>query len=164
MKFTTQLQKIDFDLKGYLKVLDASMEEHTQRAARSWLYTVLQIIPTWSGASRATFEALGSSVGFTVTYGPQRARLNREYLGRMASRGGVEKQGSQTYFYYETDLRYLEYNEFNRATPGAPPRPYGYLRNPTPYRFLEAGAKDFKSYVKTVRLPNPSLFISGRPI
>lgn len=164
-RFVMQLQKIDFDLRGYQNVLDARLQELTKQAARSWLRTVLDIIPTWSKASRATFEALAREVGFSVTYGPLIARKDRTALGRRTGRGGLEFDRSRGYFFtYETDLRYLEYNEFNNAVPGPPPQPFGQLRNPTPYRFLEAGGKDFESFARTVKLPDPSFFISGRPI
>ena len=159
------LQIIDFDLAGYLKAMDAKMTEETKQAARSWLRTALDIIPTWSGASRATFEALAQEVGFRVAYGPQISNKNRKPLGRSTGRGGIDIDANSHYhFFYETDLRYLEYNEFNNAVPGPPPQPYGQLRNPTPYRFLEAGKNDFESFARTVKLPNPSLFISGRRI
>ena len=164
MRFTAKLQKIDFDLKGYLGAMDAKMEEVTKQAARSWLRTVLDISPTWSKASRATFEALARDVGFNVTYGPLVARRDRTGLGLRSGRGGYERTADGHYFTYETDLAYLEYNEFNSAVPGPPPRPFGQLRNPTPYRFLEAGENDFRSFARTVKLPDPSLFISGRPI
>lgn len=165
MRFTTQLQVIDFDLKSYLRAFDAKLEETTKQAARSWLRTVLDIVPTWSKASRATFEALAREVGFSVTFGPLIARKDRTSLGLSTGRGGLEIEADSHYrFFYETDLRYLEYNEFNNATPGPPPQPFGELRNPTPYRFLEAGQRDFESFVKTVKLPDPALFISGRPI
>lgn len=164
MRFKPRLQLIDFDLGAYLRTMDDKLNEEITKAARSWLYTVLQIIPTWSRASRATFEALANSVGVSVSYGPLRSAKNRTNLGRQNSAGGVARQGSQIYFYYETTLRYLEYNQFNAATPGPPPQPWGELINPTPYRFLEAGQRDFESFVKTVRLPNPALFITGRRI
>lgn len=164
MKFTAQLQHIDFDLKSYLRVFDQAMEEMTKEAARSWLRTVLDIIPTWSGASRATFEALAKDIGTNVSYGPIVAKKNRVGLGRNAGKGGINVNGTKYSFYYETDLRYLEYNEFNTATPGPPPQPFGQLRNPTPYHFLEAGKNDFESFKQNVKLPDPSLFISGSPI
>lgn len=165
MTWNMQLQIIDFDLQGYLGALDAKMEEVTKQAARSWVRTALDIIPTWSKASRATFEALAEEVGASVSYGPLIAKKDRSSLGRRTSSGGLDIDKSSHYrFFYTTDLRYLEYNEFNNAVPGPPPQPFGQLRNPTPYRFLEAGRKDFESFARTVKLPNPALFISGRRI
>lgn len=159
------LQKIDFDLKSYRGALDAQMREVTRQAARSWLRTVLDIIPTWSKASRATFEALAKEIGFTITYGPLIARKDRSALGRATGRGKLEfNEGLDYFFVYETDLRYLEYNEFNSATPGPPPQPFGELKNPTPYRFLEAGENDFRSFARIIKLPDPALFISGKKI
>lgn len=162
--FNAQLQEIVFDLTGYKRELQNHMEETTKDAARSWLRTVLDIVPTWSRASRATFEALANEVGFNVTYGPILSREDRLTLGLSTSRGGLEFQTASYHFFYETDLRYLEYNEFNNATPGLPPQPFGTLRNPTPYRFLEAGMRDFESFQADVKLPSPLGFITGRPI
>lgn len=162
--FTTQLQTIDFDLKSYQNVLDQRMQELTKEAGRSWLNTVLSIVPTWSRASRATFEKLAKEVGEQVTFGPLAAKKDRTNLGQSNSDGGVEFKGNEYHFFYETTLRYLEYNEFNAASPGAPPKPYGQLINPTPYNFLEAGANNFRSFAANIKLPDVSLFISGKPI
>ena len=56
MKLTSEVSLISLDVKGYARHLDEVMTERVKEAARSWLRTVLVIIPTWSGASRATSE------------------------------------------------------------------------------------------------------------
>jgi hypothetical protein len=53
IKSTSRLYYVDLDLHGYFKNLDKYMEAKTKEMGRSWLRTVLQIIPTWSKASRA---------------------------------------------------------------------------------------------------------------
>ena len=165
MRFTADIKLINFDKSGYLQEFDDRMTEITKEAARSWLRTVLVIIPTWSRASRATFEALANEVGFNVTYGPQLSREDRLLLGLSTSRGGLSINRLKSYtFFYETDLRYLAYNEMNSATPGPPPQPYGQLTNPTPYRFREAGKNDFLSFAQQIRLPNPTDFITPKQI
>lgn len=166
MRFTSELSLIDLDLRGYERAVDRELTEKTKEAARSWLRTVLVIIPTWSGASRATFEDLASKVGFNVTYGPQRSFKNRRPLGRATGRGNVSREGHTWFFTYETDLRYLAYNEFNHVVFGQAPNVFRRegLLNPTPYRFQEAGRKDFESFAQTVRLPSPFNFIRGRRI
>jgi len=165
MKFIAQVQLVQFDSKRYKRDIDSTMQEIARDAAKSWLRTVLTIVPTWSRASRATFEALANDVGFNVTYGPVKSREDRLLLGLSTSNGGLISKKLQEYgFFYETDLRYLAYNELNSATPGPPPQPFGTLINPTPYRFLEAGRKDFESFAKNIKLPSASDYIKGVPI
>jgi hypothetical protein len=132
--------------------IDRRVLNSTKEGARVWLTTVLAIVPTWSGASRATFEALAQAVGFTVTYGPITAFKDRRALGQGAGHGGLEKTPGGYSFYYRTDLRYLIFNEANVATVGVAGVFKG-LINPTPYKFFEAGERAFKAYSKTVRLP-----------
>jgi len=164
-RWKPNLKEITFDLKGYKAELDRFLIEETKESARSWLRTVLVIIPTWSRASRATFEALADSVGFNITYGPQLSRKDRLTLGLQTGRGGLKIAKYKTYkFFYETDLRYLAYNEANRAVAGPPPRPFGQLTHPTPYKFQEAGENDFLSRSDQIRLPSPILFIKGTRI
>lgn len=166
MRFQSQINLIDLDLKGYLDAVDDEMRRQTIEAARSWLHTVLMIIPTWSRASRATFTELANAVGFSLTFGPQLSRKDRTSLGRMTGRGGLDFKSTSWHFFYETDLRYLAYNEFNRVIFGQAPNVFSRtgLTNPTPYRFQEAGKADFESFAKGVRLPNPMAFIKGRRI
>ena len=165
MRFRPNIKLINFDKRGFLNHFDDQMRETTKEAARSWLRTVLVIIPTWSRASRATFEALANEVGFNVTYGPQLSKEDRLILGLSSSKGGLSIQKLKSYtFFYETDLRYLAYNEMNSATPGPPPQPFGLLTNPTPYNFREAGKNDFTSFAAQIRLPNPIEFITPKQI
>lgn len=166
MRFNASVNLIKLDLRGYQKELDSHMRSEVTDAARSWLTTVLTIVPTWSKASRATFEALGNAVGFTITYGPQRSRENRKALGESTGRGGLTVTKTSWHFYYETDLRYLAYNELNQAIPGKAPGLFSRsgLTNPTPYKFQEAGKADFESIAKNVLLPSPMDFIKGERI
>jgi hypothetical protein len=87
-------------------------------------------------------------------------------LGLSTSNGGLQIEKLKKYtFFYETNLRYLKYNEENVAVPGPPPQPFGELTNPTPYNFREAGEKDFQSFCEnSVRLPNPIEYIKGTPL
>jgi len=163
-RFVTDLKLVEFDFSSYKKAMKQQMTEKTREAGRVWLARVLIIIPTWSRASRATFEALAQAVGFNVTYGPQRSRKDRLVLGLQTGRGGLEITKNSWAFFYETDLRYLAFNEFNQATPGPPPHPFGELRNPTPYHFQDAGKEAFEQFAATVRLPNPIDFIKAKKI
>lgn len=164
MQFKAEVSLIDFDLAGYKKALKTEMTNKTREAGRVWLARVLVIIPTWSRASRATFEALAQAVGFNITYGPQKSRKDRLVLGLQTGRGGLEITSESWHFFYETDLRYLAFNEFNNATPGPPPQPFGELTHPTPYHFQDAGRNAFEAFAAKVRLPDPMQFIKPKKI
>lgn len=165
MRFKTNFRTIGFAGRIYENELDRFLTEEITEAAKSWLTTVLVIIPTWSRASRATFEALAAEVGFNVTYGPILSRKDRRSLGKSESDGGLEIRKFDSYkFFYETNLRYLAFNEANRATPGSPPRPFGELTHDTPYNFLDAGRRDFESRVEAIKLPSVRKFFRSQRI
>ena len=164
MQFKADVNLIDFDFAGYKKALKVEMTNKTREAGRVWLARVLVIIPTWSRASRATFEALAQAVGFNITYGPLKSRKDRLVLGLQTGRGGLEIKPTTFHFFYETDLRYLAYNEFNNAQPGPPPQPFGQLIHPTPYHFQDAGRDAFQAFAANVRLPDPMQFIKPKKI
>ena len=133
--------------------IDRRVLESTKQGARVWLTAVLELVPTWSGASRATFESLAQAVGYSVQYGPITAFHDRKALGLSTGFGGLQKNGKAGYeFYYSTELKYLLFNEANVATVGVAGVFKG-LINPTPYKFFAAGEAAFKAYAKTVSLP-----------
>lgn len=160
MRFVRKISLIKFDRRAYEAALQKQMTENVREAARRWLTTVLLIIPTWSRASRATFEALADAVGFHVTYGPVLSREDRLTLGLQTGRGGLKLTKKSWHFFYETDLRYLAYNDLNAAIYGVAPNVFSKAGIPnTPYRFVEAGNNDFETFSRSVRLPNPVDFI-----
>jgi len=147
------LRGLNLRLPVVQKAIDRKVRESTKRGAHVWLDTVLAIVPTWSGASRATFEALAQAVGYTVSYGPIRSFQDRRGLGQGTGFGGLVKTGPASYaFTYRTDLRYLIFNEANEARRGVAGVFKG-LITPTPYKFFEKGEAAFLEYSKTVRLP-----------
>lgn len=165
MRFTSQINLVKLDSKGYKRELQRQMAENIREAARSWLTAVLVIIPTWSRASRATFEALANEVGFNITYGPILSRKDRLILGLETGKGGVISTPTSWHFFYETDLRYLAFNEFNHATFGnGGVFSRSGLTHPTPYHFQEAGLRDFLSFAETMIIPNPIDFIRAQKI
>jgi hypothetical protein len=128
--------------------VDKQMLDLTKEAARVWLDAALAIVPTWSRASRATFEALAQAVGYTVTYGPIRSFTDRRPLGLRTGFGGLTREAKASYsFYYRSDLEYLNYNESNVARVGVAGVFKG-LINPTPYNFREAGEKAFRKFAQ----------------
>ena len=161
MKFTAKIYLIEFDKRGYLDKLDEKMTETVKESGKVWLRTVLGLIPTWSRASRATFEHLAEALGVGVSYGPVLSNKDRLSLGLQTGKGGLKIAKNRSYyFWYETDLRYLAFNEFNEAVAGDVSGWFSTHRGgPGPYRFQAAGAAEFLSFAQNVKLPNPLEYI-----
>jgi hypothetical protein len=134
-------------------VLDTFVKETIQESARVWVRAALEIIPSWSGASRATLQSLASAVGEHVAIDIKNNAPDRIGLGRLFSRGGIERKALGNWeFFYESQLEYLIANETRKVAP----RTYGLrgkLIAPTPYKFREAGNAAVEAYLKTVKVP-----------
>jgi len=162
MRFTYKFTALDFDLEAYRRYLNDYMLDWLKQAGREWLNaTVLAtptLIPTWSRASRATFEKLARELGTSIPYGPLKSRKNRKPLGLASGSGSrliIDPKGSRWHFRYENTLRYLAYNEYNVVVPGVAPNVFHGLIHPTPYRFQDKGRKAFEEFIRFTRLPNP---------
>ncbi len=141
-KITTKLNlTAPFLQKFIVPRIDAYVKETIEMAARAWIEAAVEKIPVWSGASRATLQALASAVGANVPISVKNSAPDRIALGRLYSRGGIEKDGRASYnFYYESTLRYLAANETSNVKPRTNGL-RGRLIRPTPYNFREAGEK-----------------------
>ena len=160
MKWTSRFRQYELDVKAYKEAVTKHLEEEIKEAAKLWLsVTVATIIPSWSNASKATFEELARAVGTSIHYGPQLSRKDRKPLGLSTGTGGYEAYDAEASFWYTSSLRYLAFNDQNVATPGRPPRPFTELKNATPYNFTEKGREAFERFAKTVRLPNPFMYM-----
>ena len=152
MKFQASLSRITFDPR-FLSDTDKFVEETTREAARIWVKAVLAIIPEWSGASRATVQALATAVGEYVSIDVKSEAPNRIALGRLYSSGGLKKNGQGSWeFYYETQLRYLIANETKKVAPRTEGL-RGSLIQPTPYQFRDAGNRAVEAYLATIKFP-----------
>jgi hypothetical protein len=164
VRFIVNFRAFDLDLQAYKAHLHQYMEDWLKQAGREWLNaTVLAVIPTWSKASRATFQKLASELGTIIPYGPRLSRKDRESLGLSTGAGsGLElAPGSYRYhFKYHSTLRYLAYNEYNRVVYGAPNvfSRKG-LIHPTPYNFQEKGRVAFEAFCQFTELPDPRKFM-----
>lgn len=135
--------------------LDQYVASVTKASARVWLTEALSHVPTWSGASRATFEALAQSVGFIVTYGPITAFYNRQPLGTANGFGGLQRMGVGFHtFYYSSQLKYLNFNDKNVAYVGVGGVKWG-LIHATPYQFVAKANIEFKEFASKAKLPEP---------
>lgn len=169
MKFEFDFYEITLDVNAYARELIKYLRKMNERAGQAWINEVVNRtpIPTWSGASRATFQKLASELGTSVPIGPIKSVKNRVDLGKSTSaRSGVLEDKNDMYFgfLYATNLRYLRYNEYNHATAGPPPQPFSNNVKFTPYGFQERGKKVWQEIAKTAELPNPYRYLSRKHI
>lgn len=166
MKFICDFVGISLDIEAYREKVLKELRWENGTAGRKWLNEVIKgtPIPTWSGASRATFEKLATALGTSVPIGHIRAPADRTALGRSLSDGEVIEDKGEVYvgFRYSTNLLHLHYNEYNKATAGRYPRPYSNNVRFTPYKFQARAQKVWVEHAKKVRLPNPLEYIKER--
>ena len=155
------------DIARYKAALNERLSEALAQAGCKWLYTVDEIIPTWSGASKATLSPLASYVGYSLVIGVVAGAPNRIDLGLAHGSATFEANQDQTRysFSYATTLPHLVINEYHNANTFINPKtgqPYFHLRNPGPYHFQEAAAKALHEYLTTELegLPSVGAFIT----
>jgi hypothetical protein len=169
MKFKTDFYAMVFDVAGYSKILLQYLRSINEKAGQAWIDAAVNQtpIPTWSGASRATFSKLAQELGTSVPIGPIRATKDRIALGSSSSAAsGVVEDRAKGYagFVYETNLRYLAYNEYNLATAGPPPQPFSNNVRFTPYNFQSRAQAAWLKVADTAKLPNPWRHLKKRKI
>jgi len=169
MKFTTDFYSFNLDLKGYRLEVLRYLRQINEKAGQVWIKTVVNEtpIPTWSGASRATFQKLATELGTTVPIGPIRAKKSRVSMGiASASGSGVEIRDNAADLYvgftYATTLLYLAYNEYNKAVAGPYPQPFSNNVRFTPYHFQDRASTAWGAVAKTARLPDPYDYLDVR--
>ena len=153
MKFKGSLVTLSFNLNDYQKRLHEHLSDEIAHAAFVWLEAVLCEIPTWSGASRATFLQLAREVGYNLSISPK--VQSRMSYGERHGDGEIvaDREKALYTFTYETNLRWLVHNEFN--PPDSDPNVFYRLLRPGPYHFQLRGAEAFRKFAAEVRLPNP---------
>jgi len=169
MKFNTKLTSFDFDLTAYKKALAASMKSELQKAIKHWLRAVVRDVPTWSGASRATFEMIAKKAGESISYGPQRSLKDRKSLGEKESTAVLELDSDRGIYYFEwgTTLRYFilnnssheQYDENDKDLSDGKVLYKKGLKHPGPYRIEDKGLSALQSVAKTVSLLSPYSFM-----
>ena len=163
MKFDFDFRYISFSLRQYEKELMKQLRTDNRIAGQKWLMEVTKgtPIPTWSGASRGTFQKLASALGTSVPIGFVRGPADLSHRGNALSEGEVIEDKKEAYvgFRYSTSLLHLHYNEYNRAVAGKYPRPYSNNVRFTPYKFQGRAERVRREYAKKVKLPDPYRFI-----
>ncbi len=153
MKFKGSLVTLQFNMSDYQKRLHETLSNEVSHAAFVWLEAVLSEIPTWSGASRATFLRLAREAEYTLTIAPR--AINRIPYGQRHGDGEIKTDSAKGLysFSYETTLRWLIHNEFN--SPETDPEVFHRLLKPGPYHFQQKGQAAFRKFAAEVRLPSP---------
>lgn len=161
MKFKPVFNAPRVDFGAYRRKLQDVLGEAIARAAFEWLGATTAVIPTWSGASQATFAHLASAVGLTLSISPV-ALKSRVNLGLSNATGTLTTDPVKGIFQFEygTTLRYLIYNEFNDANVVSDGHIFSRLIQPGPYQFQEKGKVAFEKAIKDVRLPDPTFTIT----
>ncbi len=155
---TFRLPRISFP--KYRDALRQTLTEGITEAAFLWLNATTAEIPSWSGASRATFLKLATAIGFSVDIAvSSTSRFDRTGLGQSRSTGGIDIDKASeglVSFNYGTTLEHLIYNEFNNANISPDPTLFGKLLKPGPYAFQEKGQKAFEQVASGLSLPDPT--------
>lgn len=148
MKITGKFRAPTIDLVEYEKKLQRYVAEQAAYAAFQYLNAVTQMVPVWSGASRATFLKLAEAINWSLSINP--VTSSRIALGEGSSEGKINVEGVRATFIYRTSLRHLVFNEENNANVMSE---HGYklhLRQPGPYHFQAVGEKSFEAAAKHV--------------
>jgi hypothetical protein len=174
MKFKVQFVAPRIDVSSYRDALDMALKEAISQALMEWLDRVLEEIPEWSGASRATFSTLAETIGMVIPSVPTASAKvmvgNRVSEGLMSSAGSklsLNEPPGQYTFTYQSNLPWLVWNEYNNANENPDPTkwpPPAKLLKPGPYDFQAKGLMTFIQFSKGVRLPVVGPFCIGKKI
>ena len=175
MKFTYSFNCPRIDVDRYRSELDKKMREAVAQAVLEWLDAVLMEIPTWSGASRATFIKLGMQIGMNIPVEPAAgnwkhglftSRVDRRGDGLSQSTGKVDCDASKGryVFIYGTTLPWLIWNEYHNANVEPDATLFYKVIKEGPYNFQTKGAEAFKRFAETVELPRVAPFVKSYPV
>lgn len=149
----------DYRFEAYRRDLLKMLLEEVSAGAFQWLDAVLAVIPTWSGASRATFLSLSREIAYPLVINPTAFAPDRTSLGQRTSGGDFDtsklQQGIVT-FTYTTQLKHLIYNEFNNANVTPDSTLFSRLLQPGPYGFQERGREAFERVMAGIEMLDPT--------
>jgi hypothetical protein len=159
MHLTAKLQLPKLNLNRCKELLNRRLSEGLAQASRQWLVTTAEIIPVWSGASKATFSPLASHAEYALLISPvvpSRIELGLEHG---TAQYEADKNTGLYSFTYLTTLPHLVVNEYYNANEFRDPitgEQTFHLKRPGPYHFQEKGREAFKRFMQTefVGLPD----------
>lgn len=160
MRLSVQLQAPVLDLTAYKAALDRELGQALRDAARTYLETVLAIIPIWSGASVGTFTELAAAIQYPLSITPAPGISSRITLGASQGEGEVKNNGRGRHeFLYSTSLPHLVYNEYNNANQSPDPGLFSQLINPGPYFFQAQAESVVSAELRATDIPDIEPFI-----
>jgi hypothetical protein len=161
MHLSAKFQVPRVNINRYRQVLHENLSETLAQVGMIWLHaTATEIVPVWSGASRATFSPLASYVGYVLSLSPVGNAPNRVQLGINNGEATFEANPDTGIysFSYSTMLPHLIINEYYNANTFINPltgQQYFHLINPGPYHFQEAGRRAFERFAANdIQLPS----------
>jgi hypothetical protein len=159
MKFSATFERVLIDVPAYMRELDRVLRDALAAGIYAYLQRMMEIIPAWSGASRATFLQLASTISFSIPIESNAwgGKLNRIALGEQNGTGQliIDANSGQYHFEYTNNLHYLTFNEEHNANAGGDPAVFSKLKAPGPYHFQEKCAAAFEDKARYVTLPSP---------
>lgn len=113
-----------------------------------------------------TFHPLAKEAGFALSKGTSTPAGSYLKSSRLAltfdPKGGLITVGEkgQYFFFYESKLPHLTYNEYHNANAEKDPTVFYRLTRPGPYNFQLRGQEVFRFFSENVSLPDPMAHIT----
>jgi hypothetical protein len=164
MKFSAKFDLIEIDLAAWRRQVDRVLMEALAQGIYQYLTAIMSRVPVWSGASRATFLQLASTISLVIPIEPSARGGAYSRIADGTAQGSgrllVDTLSGRYRFEYKTTLPHLIYNEEHDANvEKSDPNVFGVLKKPGPYHFQQYGADAFLSVARAARLPSPWLTI-----
>lgn len=135
--------RADFAIPGLADVakkLDAELKAILKDGTKAWVEEVKDIVPNWSGMSRASLAPIADLVNVPLfPLGPTESGVpNRVADGKASGEAKLRYGPREYYFEWKSTVFHFIYNESNNANN------VGFrLRNPGPYQSQRRAAKAF---------------------
>lgn len=147
-KMTGQVTLVNLALDALLKDLDKEFTDILVTGTREWVRTVVGIVPSWSGMSRASIKPIADLVGEPVFSSPAAGAPDRQTEGEALGEGKLNLGESKNIysFTWRTNVFHFIYNESNNANELDPPF---HLKKPGPYHSRDAANRAFERAVQS---------------
>ncbi len=144
-KMTGQVTLVNLALDALLRDLDKEFTDILVTGTREWVRTVVSIVPSWSGMSRASLKPIADLVGEPVFSSPTSGAPDRQLQGEALGEGKLNLGEGNIYsFTWKTSVFHFIYNESNNANLVG-----FHLRNPGPYHSRDAANQAFERAIQS---------------
>lgn len=151
MKVFGSLASIRVDAVATRASIDAELRAIFHDATREWVRTIIRIVPSWSGMSRASVRKIADKVGEAVfdnpvngtdRHGRIRKAPDRRQQGFNQAHAIFVDKGPIYFFEWQSIVEHFLFNELNNANA------FGFhLRKPGPYHSQKIAADAFTRIV-----------------